>query len=252
MGLLSKASNLDFSDKLAFSDFIKKNNIKTCAVLECNENIFFINNSIGFDAFSISASESTYDFWDGVCSRKNIVFLFNKENENLKSLLQFFSYTMQESISFISIYRTNDQILLLVNQEINNNIISDFIKIDFSLNSRFILDQQSLDENKKIFKFEVNLLNAINSYDEKTQVSLLNEISNRFISKYFVDTSSRINLYKIRFFVISYDQFDGNIISQHIKLNLQEVIGNNSNKISISFVGTSNDLNELELFMKVE
>lgn len=252
MGLLSKASNIDFSEKLAFSTFIKNHNIKTCAIYEIENNIFSISDSIGFDSFSIAASESTVDFWNGICSKTNVVVEFAKANDTLKPLLQFFSFDMQENLSFVNIYRNDNKILLIKNQNITSEIISDFLKVDYSTPYSTYTKITSLSENERIYKYEINLDNALNSYDGKTKKSLFNEISNRIICKYFENCAIRISESKIRFFKIANSDFDGNAIIKHIKINLTEVIDSNSNKIDISYTGASDSTNELELFMKVE
>ncbi len=56
MGLLSRASTLDKTDNipgLAFSDFINKHSIKTCALLQKEASNYIVKNSIGLDAYSI-------------------------------------------------------------------------------------------------------------------------------------------------------------------------------------------------------
>jgi len=251
MGLLSKASSLDFSTKLAFTDFIKTHKIKACAVYEIKNDYFYISNSIGFDSFSILASKSTKDFWTGICPEINKKYFFQKESENYSSLLQFFSFTMQETLESIVVYRTEDKLFVLLNQELYQEIITDFTQIDFSYVPVFNISELNLN-SLTAYKYEISINQAVDSYEEEFQPSLINEISNRILCNYSANTAVIVSSNKIHLFYLTEEDFDDRTFPQHLKLNLSEAIDNNSNKISVIFNGSTSDINEIELFMKAE
>lgn len=252
MGLLSKASNIDLDTRLAFIQFIKNNNIKTCAILEKENGIFFIKNSIGFDKDSILASKSTEDFWNGICSNRNLIYNFSKSDNSINCMLQFFSYLMNESLESVSVYRTSDdKILLLINSQINQSIIKDFFKVD---NSIIEYSSNLVFNNSNTFhKFEISLDNAFDNYDSISILPIKNEISNQIILNYCNDNLVvRLSTNKIKLCFISNENFNGNIIIQHMKLMLTQIVENEVNKINISYLGLSSNQQEIELFLKVE
>lgn len=254
MGLLSKASGLDFSEKLVFTDFLIKHNIKTCAIYESSNNIFFIKNSIGFDASSILSSDSTFDFWNGVCSRKNFVYKFQKEDNSINCMLQFFSYGMNEELEYISLYRpSDDKILLLVNKEITTDIISDFYKLTDQKIDYVNISNLNLQDSESAYKYEISLNEAVSAYNFEEQDSIKNEIYNRIkISLFDKNHSIRLNENKIRLFFLAPKDFNGDSFAPHLKCIISEIIDSNSNKLNISFAGASDNLQEIQLFMKVE
>ena len=87
MGLLSRASTMDNKPLpvLAFSDFINKYSLKTCALLEPEGADYIVTDSIGFDAYSIITSKSTIDFWEGICKERASSIFFRAMKKLLYS-----------------------------------------------------------------------------------------------------------------------------------------------------------------------
>lgn len=251
MGLLSKVSNLDLSEKLTFSDFVISNSIKTCAILDKLNNYFSIQNSIGFDSNSIISSHSTNDFWDGICSKRNSIYTFSKNDNSINCLLQLFSFQMKESINSLSIYRTNDLIFLLINQEITSKIISDLLIIENIYPTFCKLNFNTLINSKNAYKFEISFEMLLNSYKNNELSSILNELTNRFLCFYSnLNQCTRISQDKIRLFFIENDSFNEKVFIKNIKLNLSEVIDNQIESIKVSFKGKTNNCDEIISFMK--
>lgn len=253
MGLLSKASSLDFSEKLAFLHFINSHKIKTCALYEYKNNSFYIQNSIGFDSLSLIASKSTKDFWDGICPENNTIYSFTKEN-SLECLQQFFSFEMNEIITFIEICRIQDKLLLLVNEKITPSMINDFTKIDNSIYTKNISTHfPNLQSDFYFFQYEINLEKITESYENFIQLSIKNEIANRIESSYSVENFAiRLNENKIRICFIEKNSFNKKIYPKHLKLLLSQIIDKNAKKIEISFIGKTSNVNEIQNFMKAD
>ena len=95
---LLQKNQIEITQGLAFSDFINKHSLKSCAVLDQNNSYYYVKHSIGFDALSIISSVSTADFWDGICRESQTVYTFSEKS--LSPLLQLFSenlkYNLQE------------------------------------------------------------------------------------------------------------------------------------------------------------
>ncbi len=130
MGLLSRASTLDENENkqgLAFSDFILKYSLKSSAMLEHNGMDYIITQSIDFDAYSIISSNSTCDFWNGICKENNKIYKFT--GTEISPLLQLFSLNMKEEIKEISIYRNSASNILLSFNEITKSAAEDFENI---------------------------------------------------------------------------------------------------------------------------
>lgn len=254
MGLLSKASNLDLSNKLVFTNFIKINNIKTCAIFENTNDLFVIKNSIGFDVKSICSSESTVDFWNGICNKTNTVYKFAKSDNSLNCLQQFFSYSMNEKIEFISIYKSvENKILLLINSDIDSAIITDFLSLNNDEITICNIGNFSISDNSKAFVYELSLCALLNDLNEKFHNSIINELYNRISCKYFdnilIIKTPEMN---IRFCINQESNSNENIIIKHLELTLNEILDTTSGKIKTSLITSTTELSNLEEFFKVE
>ena len=161
MGLLSKASTLE-NKGLAFSDFIQKHSLKTCAVLKENGNNYSVENSIGFDGKSIITATSTTDFWTGICNKEGIIKLFEKKGNSINTLLQLFSDSMKESLEELFIVKNNKNKILISEQEIFNNTIEDFNDLS---DSKHHCDIEKLNplikDGSSVLKFEIDFSNSL-------------------------------------------------------------------------------------------
>lgn len=253
MGLLSKASGINLSKKLAFNDFIVSHNLKTAAIFNNENNSFIIKNSIGFDIKSIINSKSTLDFWNGICTQKNKVYNFSKEDNSINSLLQFFSFSMNEKIENISLYHSNeDSILMVINNIIDSSIITDFLNINLESEFKYNLPS-SIENDSLIYLYELNFSDSLSDYDLIFKDSIKNEIFNRFSNFYFSNSCSiDWNNNLIRVFKFAPEDFDSELLIKHIKLNINEIDENLSSKIKINFINSTKDLSEVDSIMKAE
>lgn len=209
MGLLRKA-NLLLNKRLAFCDFIKKNRIIKCAILKNHSQFYFISESFGFDGISILNSFSTYDFWSGTIPKKNVIYNFSIQNENLNQFYQFFSEQQKEELSTLSIVKSqNNFILILINSSINSKILYDFEHIDFN---QFFYPKNNVFQKENIQKYVLDLNNSVEDfvisknknifYNNYLSTSIKNEIQNRLNLKYddfFIIKKVSENLYDFIF-----------------------------------------------------
>ena len=88
-------------------------------MLEQNDMYYIITQSIDFDAYSIISSNSTFDFWNGICKENNKIYKFS--GNNVSPLLQLFSSKMKDEIKEVYIYRNSDSKILLSLNEISES-----------------------------------------------------------------------------------------------------------------------------------
>lgn len=262
-GLLQKANLLNKEKGLAFSNFIQKYNKLTFAVFEKKDNYFFITTSLGFDGLSLLSSYSTIDFWDGLITSKNTVINFSNSDGTINKLLQFFSFSMKDKVTSVSIYKTDDNILLVCNDTISSSFIHDFTLLDYSIQDfDFSKINSDCSSQYKVNKYSLSYIDAVNSYvNEKAngkiyadlfKTALLNEISNRITNYFsfpnaaFAKSASTNNIV-----IFTKENFDENLLLAHLKLNLKDVIENCVEQLSIDFQGNAQTFTEIKDFFKV-
>ena len=127
MGLLSRASILDNTTiipGLAFSDFINKYSLKTCALLESNGADYIVSDSIGLDAYSIISATSTVDFWNGICREAGHLYVFSGEEKT--PLLQLFSINLKENLNTLCVYKNAAGKILLCEGTVSEEVTKAF------------------------------------------------------------------------------------------------------------------------------
>jgi len=259
MGLLQKASLLSQKKGLAFCDFLKSNKITKCAVFSLHENEFLISNSYGFDGKSILASKSTLDFWTGVLPQKNTIYIFSEENKNISSLLQFFSFSLIDSIKLVSIIRTNDRIFMFCNYELSETLKSEVLTLTYDL-PEIELNNFNINKDSVVQKYVLDINDAINEFSEtqikslveETKSAIYNEIKNRlyfiFSGKhYFSCLESQSEFHII---VDSNFELSSELLQQHITLTVSDVLDKYSNLINITFFGKSDSYSDILEFLK--
>ena len=263
MGLLSKASTLDENPKLAFSDFILKHQLKTCAVLKRNEICYFLDNSIGFDANSIISILSTKAFWYGIIPENQILH-FQKSDNSMAPMLQLFSPMMKEEISEIYVCRSKNSNILLSTQNITNEIISDFENISDSYHKIEIEKLNPLlKENSTVLKFSIDfsksikefldLKNDSKEYSKINENALFREFYNRLVCFYnYPDAVSFSDNHTLKTVFITDKNYSPVLIEKHLKFNFSDIAGINSELISIQFLGTINSYKEVKEFLQAE
>lgn len=263
MGLLSKASSITNVNKLAFPNFIISHNISLFAVFDYDGSYYCISNSIGFDGTSLLSSQSTKDFWDGVCKHENEIYKFESDNKTLNPMLQFFSFELIDQIKKLSLYKSNNKIYMLCNKDFDNTIINDLDKIDYD-SLKVDLDEinKTVTKDTKLMKYEINFEEAISNFisfkdkdvhdKDSLKLLLLKELINHFscFMAPFSTISSKASSIKCLFSV------DKSIESQHlichIVYNLRKVIGKSAEIISFDYSGEANSLAEIKSFLQAE
>ena len=264
MGLLSIASHLDENPKqgLAFSDFILKYNFKCCALLEKKSNNYLVTNSIGFDGKSIAAASSTSDFWNGICPEQNQILNFSQNDNSHAPLLQLFSLNMKDSVKAFSLCRSDNKILLVCNDKISEEALSDFPKIGTekhkcstdAINKLFT-------ESSVLLKFQINLSEAVESFilaqkipdTEKQTIenSLYNEFYNRFICIYNNKDASCYEQKSIINTVFILDKtYSTELILNHLIINFRDILENYADIAKISNLGKAQTYREIADFLQ--
>ena len=250
MGLLSRASNLDEKPGLAFSDFIIKYNLKTCAILKKDEVYYSIFNSIGFDSDTVHSISSTQDFWKGICKLEGMVYHFKKENDSLTPLLQLFSLKMKEQLTDIYACRTADSKIFLSVEEIVPEAVKDleiissgYHKCEIENLNKFIKDGSS------VLKFKIDFSKAVSDFGKDSEI-IFNEYYNRMVCLYNKpDASAFTEHFGLKTVFIEDRTYSEKLIEKHLKLVLADVT-EDSSKIKIDFLGTVNSRSEVKDFLQ--
>lgn len=259
IGLLQKANLLN-DEGLAFFDFIKSNNIKSCAILKPVDEIYIMSNSYGFDGKSILLSDSTWDFWQGTIPQKNSIYNFDREEGTITALLQFFSQDARETINHLSIFRTiQDDIFILCNQKITDDIVSDLKELKsnkIANTKRFNLQPIS-----KEYKYELNINDIISRYmDSKSFLIskkdyLLKAITNEFYNRlqYSFGEESSILAVSDNSFKIIYGQkhkLPVELLQNHIRSIMKDVIDKDADELQLQYYGECNSYEDAVDFLK--
>lgn len=266
MGLLSRASTLDqplSNPGLAFSDFINRHSIKACALLEKQNNDYVIANSIGFDALSILSATSTVDFWEGIC--KTSGQLYNFSDSDKTQLLQLFSFNLKDSINEISVYKTSAEKILLCIGKVSEQAVKDFELVsDVPHKNNYLALNPLIKDNSVVLLFNIDFETAVKSfYENEIQnkvvsydafvKSISNEVYNRFACRYSnSDTTIHNNSHSIKTVLITEKTYSVELMTQHILLNLKEVLGKHTEEIKVSFVGTADSCDKVQTFLQAE
>ena len=266
MGLLSRVSNLDKNQTnpgLAFSDFILKYSLKACALLERNNTEYFIRQSIGFDALSILSSISTCDFWNGICPAVNHIYKFS--GNEISPLLQLFSINLKDEVKELYVYKNSSSKILISLTEISKEASEAFENINNEIHEVNVLAlNPQIKENSCVLKFMLELSESIegflasefksnDNYTELFKDSILDEIYNRFISFYNTPDSSiksKNNIIKTVF--ITGKAYSVELITNHLIINLKEVLGNYAELISVNYCGSADSREQIQNFLRAE
>lgn len=264
MGLLSKANLLDQNNGLAFSTFISKYNINFFAIFELRNDFYEITNSLGFDGSSILSSSSSTDFWNGIIKEDNKLFYFLTDNIS-NPLYQFFSFKIIDNVHNVTVFRTENKIVLICNNKLPDSVITDFKRIDYSLTDMNLTKLNSfINKDSLIYKIEFDFQEAIESYliskkqkignaSESLSSSIFNELSNRLLYLYNLPNSGKIlDLFKVKTVFVCNSKTPKDLLINHLVLNFKEVISNSAEIISIDFSGTIENLQELKDYLQVE
>ena len=266
MGLLSRASILDENEikpGLAFSDFITKHSLKTCAMLEQVDSNYCIKHSIGFDSLSILSTLATVDFWNGICKEGQKIYKFSESERS--PFLQLFSETIKYNFKEIFVYKSQGSHILLSLNPITDIIAQDFELLDDGIHcvNVFSLNPQ-IKENSTVLQFTLDLSEAIDSFlsaelksndslKKLAAASITDEIYNRFSNYYnSPDTVIKSENGIIKTVFITGKAYSVELITNHLILNLKEVLGNYAELIMVEYCGTADSCEQIKKFLQVE
>ena len=263
MGLLSRASNLDENPKLAFSDFILKYHLKTCAVLEKDQIYYSLTNSIGFDANTVISISSTPAFWQGLCNIEGMVYHFQNKDNSLSPLLQLFSFNMKDQISDLYVCRGINSKILISFEELSPEAARDFEKVS---NENHKCNLQKLNpyikEDSVLLKFNIDCSKSIyafltqeniNENQTKIAQSIFKEFYNRMVCFFNkVDATAVFDGYSLKTVFICDKTYSQTLIEKHLKLNLQVITKQPSDLIKIDFLGKADSYNDIKQFLQAE
>ena len=265
MGLLSRASTMDNKPLpvLAFSDFINKYSLKTCALLEPEGADYIVTDSIGFDAYSIITSKSTIDFWEGICKEKGQLYIFSGDEKT--PLLQLFSINLKDKLSTLSVYKNSAGKILLYEGKLSEEAIKDFENVNKSDHQINVLTLNPLlKDGSFVLLFKLDFSEAISSFYEsqKNKIdfssevfnnSVMNEIYNRFACQYNIsDSTIKLAPYGIKTVIFTDKNYSVDLITQHIILNLREVLDTSADLIQINYSGTADSCEKIEGFLQAD
>lgn len=213
-----KNENLTLSEnRFSFFEFTKKHSLKKVAIFAKNGVFYSFCASQGFDGDTILQSLSTVDFWEGTISEDKWNY-FSKDENNLNSMLQFFSDSVKNNIVICAVYCHKDKILILAsedqlpsNDELDS-IAKDFDELNSFKNYKIDTDKESSNKNGEVIK--INLENAISEKTGNLSADIKKNISNAFLQ----ESIYNLNLLceeKNNSFITSYSTED-NTISFHI------------------------------------
>ena len=268
MGLLSLASNLDetsVNPGLAFSNFILKHSIKCGAILEKTNADYYITDSIGFDGHSIICAVATADFWKGLCPEAKKIKKKKKNDNTLSPLLQLFSENLKDLLTNLSIYKNASNQILICNSNIDKAVTDDFDKIKSSEKHDNNIDKLNslIKENTFVLKFILDFEEAAESFissESKTNLdstilkkAIFNECYNRIISIYNIsDATKKTSDYQLKTVFIENKNYSIEMITNHLILNLREVLQDYAELTQIEYTGTANSYSETKDFLQAE
>lgn len=265
MGLLSRASTLDENVKpqgLAFSDFINKYSFKICALLEKSAADYFVMDSIGFDARSIVTAVSTADFWEGICPQAKKVYYFTGLAKS--PLLQLLSSNLKETITDISVYKNAASQIFFCEGKLSDEAAKDFDNILCEPHKTDIYELNPLiKKSSVVLLLNLNFSDAVESfisseYKNKEQPELIKkaivkEYYNRFACRYNLPDATCMNgVFGLKTVFVSGKAYSIELITNHIILNLKEVLENYAEQVQVTFTGTADSCEKVKSFLQAE
>ena len=117
-GLLKRAAQYEAQGTAeSFYAWCKEHALTHAAIFQRNETFFYITKAVGFDAESIALSYSTQDFWNGTLLTNGNWQTFLQGQNETASFNQFFSETMLSMIAKLHFLKSEDFILLVLQED---------------------------------------------------------------------------------------------------------------------------------------
>jgi len=199
VGLLKKSLIISNDDGLDFFEFIEHYNIQIWSLLKKSGQSYVAEYSAGLDGKSICNSLSTDDFWQGLIKENKSLYTFNKVDNSLLPLLQFFSKAQTDSINSLYVFKADDERIIFFKPEEGNfnlNISTDLLKIN-SYNLEKFINKKTSDKKAAASLYTLDFSEAIesylnanykNNYDQRLKASFFNAIYLRML-KHFPNPS---------------------------------------------------------------
>ena len=252
VGLLKRIIRMNEKNRLDFFDYVNKYNLSQCAVFRLNNGVFQIDTCYGFDCNSILKSVSTVDFWNGLISQKNTPLLFSKKDNSIQPLYQFFSDNLIDIIDSIVLYRSQEDVILFCSSSSIETLIEDkdfftqFCSLDkFDFDFAFSNDDIYFNDNPAAAKantYIINLYDSIKDFIENQNISENQKLHFEQVIFYNVFYSLRKCFpknpmeeadYAINLYLQARNSIPKRMLEQHLKLTLNDILGESSSKIKI-------------------
>lgn len=252
VGLLKRIIRMNEKNRLDFFDYVNKYNLSQCAVFRLNNGVFQIDTCYGFDCNSILKSVSTVDFWNGLIPQKNTPLLFSKKDNSIQPLYQFFSDNLIDTIDSIVLYRSQEDVILFCSSSSIETLIEDkdfftqFCSLDkFDFDFAFSNDDIYFNDNPAAAKantYIINLYDSIKDFIENQNISENQKLHFEQVIFYNVFYSLRKCFpknpmeeadYAINLYLQARNSIPKRMLEKHLKLTLNDILGESSSKIKI-------------------
>lgn len=262
-GLLYRAQNLSKYD-FSFISFLKRYNVDCIFELKYYSYYYFCSKSYGLDSDSIIQTNSTKAFWDGLITKDNEIFNFSKVDNSIAPFLQFFSFELKDCIDSLSVYKYDEEtILVLCNHQLSKEIVDAYISAKAESENNLNEIQSQLNDNSIPTLFSVDFSESVENLGEEKlknnenlrieyEKVLFNELYTR-LQFYFSQPSAIVRTSKSAaniLFISKSNISQDLIVYQLIKL-FSKVIGASAELISFNFLGQTRSITEIKEFLKV-
>lgn len=252
MGLLSRIS-AEFSNsaennvqkvKFSFFDFIQKYSLSHCCVFSKVDTFYMSSSSWGFDGETILQSISTSDFWDGTL-KENKWNSFSTEENNLNSILQFFSIRLKHNFQYVQVYSANDKILLIalekepLEKSLLEEIANDFLSLSEDLD---FFENSTIDED--FYSITISIADAANEISGNLSPSIKQVLNHSFYTEAFriiwnlIDFPNLVHYNKngiIHLSIKSESNITGNCLAHFLSSLLKEIFQNKTSFIKYEY-----------------
>ena len=171
---------------------------------------------------------------------------------------------MKENLENLYVVKNSSDHILISEQEITNQSLTDFSELN---DTKHLIKIENLNalikENSFVLKFQIDFSEAIDSFlsSQKNpkdtinfeRTALLNELYNRFICSFNnidASTLTKDNILKTVF--ITDRNYSIELITNHIILNLREVLSDSAELTQINYIGTAESYTDTKTFLQAE
>ena len=231
VGLLKRSEILlNHSQNLDFFSLCHKYNFSNCAVFTKLNDFFCIENSLGFDGLSLITSLSSCNFWDGIITENNKLFCFKKSDNTISPFYQFLSSELKDLIQIIFIIKNENHILFTCMKDESFYLDENSLNKDFnSLN----MDIKLAYDNSDKPCIQLNYSDAVLKYIENQNLLgdnynfLIKSLSNAIFNQLCLNFNKENIIFSNKYILITLSSMMNvpiQLIQQHIKINLKNII----------------------------